>query len=162
MSTRMRIVGVALGAVVGVCAFFIGRPWVRQLQREDDYARMGEQLRACDRDEERCGLVARFYERLCEEDDDEACLDLGQMIEKGRGIAKDPVRAAEMYRRVAASYEKRCERDAEACWRLGLLHEQGRGAPKDPARSAALYRGSCQRGNRAGCQLAARAAGAAR
>ena len=63
------------------------------------------------------GLVARDYRpdprgagymrRACESDDAEACLYYGDFLEQGRGVAPDPRRAIEYFRRSCEKGDKR-------------------------------------------------------
>jgi hypothetical protein len=58
---------------------------------------------------------------------------LARAYEHGEGVAKDPVRAAELYCEAARVG------DAEAAYALGWMYANGRGLPRDDAHAAALF-----------------------
>lgn len=84
------------------------------LERERAWNGMGEHIRACDRDEDRCVKVARFYQERCDDKHDgEACWCLGFLYRRGRGVERDPQRAAELMRRGCTYGEALACRDGQ-------------------------------------------------
>ena len=60
-------------------------------------------------------------------------MNLGRLLDAGKGMAADPRRAAEFY-------ERACDAEVlEACNSLGRLYEQGRGVEVDEFAAARLY-----------------------
>ncbi len=86
------------------------------------------------------GAPARLV-ALAKGGDAEAQVTLGWMYEIGRGVARDPARAAEWYRRAAA------QGDPLAEYALAELYVRGLGVPRDEAAAAALYRAAAEAGN---------------
>ncbi|HEY1559079.1 MAG TPA: tetratricopeptide repeat protein [Kofleriaceae bacterium] len=85
---------------------------------------------ACDREAARC-----FY--------------LGLAFDDGDGVAKDPVKARELY-------GKSCDAgNADSCNNLGVLLNTGRGGAKDHAAALQLFAKACDGGNKDACANAA-------
>jgi TPR repeat protein len=69
------------------------------------------------------------------------------MLESGRGVEKDFVRAAALYR-------KGCEGgNASACYNLGNCYADGRGVSKEPAEAHRFYTRGCELGDEEACRL---------
>ena len=86
-------------------------------------------------------------ERTRQADLDAQC-NLGLMYEQGRGVPRDDVAAAVLYRKVAE------QGHAHGQCNLGFMYEQGRGVPQDDAAAAIWYRKAADRGHdRAQCNL---------
>lgn len=75
---------------------------------------------------------------------------LGKMYEQGRGVAKDPARAAFLYRRAAL-----LQNAAMAKLYLGGLYERGMGVGKDPSLAMAWYLDAAEQGEPAAQNQAA-------
>src|SRR6185503_19793297 len=113
-----------------------------------------------------------LYERLARDDDWRALLDLGQMHEEGKGVPKNPARAAELYERAAERsawararlgivylesqdfskarhWLQRSASDGNGAARnnLGLMHERGLGGPADYRAARELYFRALETGN---------------
>lgn len=90
-------VAVAVPLVV-IAALWIP-PVVDRWQRVSMYDAMGEHIRACERDADRCEKVVEFYRTRCEwARDGEACWLLGLHHRTGHGVERDDLRAAELFR----------------------------------------------------------------
>ena len=76
--------------------------------------------------------------KKAEADDANAQTDLGEIYESGKGLPKDAVKAADLFRQAA---EKGV---ARAQFRLGRMYVRGKGVPKDAARAADLIKQSAQ------------------
>jgi TPR repeat protein len=87
------------------------------------------------------------YKKECDSGELRACGVLGQLYLSGlKGAPKDPVRAAELFRR-------NCDqRLFSSCAYLGTCYERGEGVPKDLAAALRLYRRACDADDRGvGC-----------
>ena len=105
-----------------------------------------------------------LYERLVRDDDSRAMVDLGQMHEEGRGVPKNPARAAQLYEGAAERsnwaraklgilyleskdfskarhWLQRSANDGNGAARnnLGVMHERGLGGPADYRAARDLY-----------------------
>jgi hypothetical protein len=105
----------------------------------------------------------RFLKETCAKDQADSCRQLAEAYETGKnGIAKDPAKAAESYKRAASLYQSQCDaKDADdsACTALARLYEGGRGVAVDAARAAAydkkafaLYQRACDKGEAFECK----------
>jgi hypothetical protein len=74
----------------------------------------------------------------CHTGDAKSCGLLGWMYKTGQGVAKDPVRSAELFRQGCNGG------DAAACNSLGYAHALGAGAPLDGAKAMALFLQACE------------------
>jgi hypothetical protein len=72
---------------------------------------------------------------------------LGWMYEEGNGVARDPARAAALYKQGCDGGE------AGDCTMLGLKYAEGKGVAHDPARAVALYKQGCDGGDSVGCTM---------
>lgn len=82
------------------------------------------------------------------------CKLAGDAYGEGKGVAKDPARAAELYRKACFSVGRYAGREVEACVTLGDMLDKGDGIPRDAARATALYAGACAVGAKT-CELVA-------
>lgn len=85
--------------------------------------------------------AAYWYAKGAGRGDSVAQYTLGKMYEQGRGVAKDPARAASLYRAAAL-----LQNAAMAKLYLGALHERGTGVAKDPALAMAWYLDAAEQG----------------
>lgn len=92
---------------------------------------------------------ARKLQQSCDAGRVKDCVDLAVIYQDGRGVAKDPTRAATLYKRACDGG------NASACFSLGLLYGLGTGVPKDVPRSAALYGQGCDGGVATACSVLA-------
>jgi len=88
-----------------------------------------------------------MLERLCEQDVQAACVELGFCASRGMGMAVDPGRAAALYRSA-------CPSEPGGCFNLALLYKDGRGVPQDLAASLELLEHACDAGMAEGCLMA--------
>jgi TPR repeat protein len=89
--------------------------------------------------------------RFCEQHDWADCFREGARYGDGRGVVRDPVRAARFFA---------CSRDkgsADGFVRLGEAYFEGRGVRRDPIRGVALFREACAGRHPAGCGFLAQA-----
>jgi TPR repeat protein len=89
--------------------------------------------------ETRCGTGADAW----------ACNQLGWAYEKGDGVRKDPVHAAQLY-------DKSCgQGNAWGCYALAYMYDNGTGVKQDAPRSTVLFKRGCDGGELESCgQLA--------
>ena len=74
-----------------------------------------------------------------------ACNNLGNAYSKGKGVAKDPNKAAQFY-------QKACDGgEMQGCSSLAITYEEGRGVTKDLSKAAQLYEKACDGGVMFGC-----------
>jgi uncharacterized protein len=86
------------------------------------------------------------YRKECEKGKARGCYNLGYRYEKGKGIRKDVVRAANLY-------EQSCEMgDILGCNNLGVLYETGNGVPKNVVKAAQLYTRACDKKDYLACR----------
>jgi hypothetical protein len=76
----------------------------------------------------------KTWQPLAEQGDVAALTAVGEIYEKGLGVAPDLQAAAQWYRRAADKGDRRAQMN------LGAMYEQGRGVPKDPAAAVQWYR----------------------
>ena len=80
----------------------------------------------------------------CTRGDGWVCFDIADRLERGAGLAKDPVRALTLYIRA-------CDlKHGEACYRAGVLLDSASGAPDLP-RATQFYRKGCDLNSANGC-----------
>ena len=80
----------------------------------------------------------------CTKGDGRACFDIADRLERGTGVAKDPVRALTFHIRA-------CElKQGEACYRAGTLLDSASSAPDLP-RATQFYRKGCDLKSANGC-----------
>ncbi len=84
-------------------------------------------------------------EALCQHGDAGACSDLGLLYRRGRVVARDDSKAAELYKRACDAGFVR------GCANLAVLYEIGEGVSRDYARSMSLSQSSCQHGDPIAC-----------
>jgi TPR repeat protein len=88
----------------------------------------------------------------CDTGDAEGCMNLAQMYEVGRGVPRDPQRAATLYQRAVTLSQRACDANTlRACTALGVAYAGGIGVPRNDARAVALYQRACDGGEPAGC-----------
>ena len=93
--------------------------------------------------EDRLKLAVWLYE--CEARFERSCTNAGYAYDYGKGVAANPVRAAELYR-------KGCDGGSmQGCTNLGYAYKHGEGVPVDIVRAVDLYRKACDGGNMMGC-----------
>jgi hypothetical protein len=86
-----------------------------------------------------------LFERACDDDEPEGCLELAISHETGRGVPQDYERAGDLYRDV-------CEGDvAIACARLADLHAKGAGVFRDEKMAERLRQKACTLGHAESC-----------
>ena len=74
-----------------------------------------------------------------------ACNNLGNAYSKGKGVAKDPNKAAQFY-------QKACDGGIMVgCTNLGSNYQKGEGVAKDLDKAAQLYQKACDGGEMFGC-----------
>ncbi len=79
-------------------------------------------------------------ERACASERLRSCIGLAYDYTTGRGVAKDPARAANLY-------EKACRGGVVVgCVNLGVLFALGDGVPQDETTAAGYFRTACERG----------------
>jgi len=108
----------------------------------------GEELARQAAQPEAAHVVAHLAPR-CDGGDVRACFRLGQLLTQGRGVTREPARAA-------ALFEKACRSDVRACVDLALLLQQGDGVPRDAARATQLLTSACADGEPYACELRGR------
>lgn len=91
------------------------------------------------------GRALRFATRSCTRGHLPGCKTLGWLHENGRGTARDPRRAREIYGRACDAG------DPGSCKSLGLLLDTGGGGGVDRTRAAALYTRACEGGELEAC-----------
>jgi TPR repeat protein len=90
-------------------------------------------------------VAVALFDRACEDDQLDGCLELALAAEAGRGMPQDFVRAGDLYRDI-------CEEDvAVACARLANLHDLGAGVFRDAELATRLRRKACNLGQRESC-----------
>jgi len=86
-----------------------------------------------------------FYSRACTADRGRGCYRLGVLHAVGKGVPRDPARAAQLY-------EQACRlASAEGCAVAGHARLEGTVAEKDDAAALALFTRACDAGSAAGC-----------
>ena len=89
--------------------------------------------------------AATLYRQGCEQGVAAGCSNLGQLTDRGDGVAKDAAAAARLYQRG-------CDADSPlGCNDLGLDYKDGVGTPNDDARAAQLFARACDLGHADGC-----------
>jgi TPR repeat protein len=81
----------------------------------------------------------------CGAGDMAACVQVGEMLEDGRGAPADAAAAVALYRKACDAAER------SGCFRLGMAHEFGTGLPRDPAQALILYERACAAGHFLAC-----------
>ena len=98
--------------------------------------------------------AAAAFRSACDKGSALGCGALGEMYDKGTGVAKDAFRAASLY-------QEACDGGlALACNNLALDFANGVGVAKDLTRSAALYKQACDGGVAEACSKVSAKAGA--
>ncbi len=87
------------------------------------------------------GSTVATVAELARAGDAEAQATLGWIYETGRGVPRDPARAAKWYERAAR------QGNSLAQYALAELYSRGRGVPRDIAAAARLYRAAAEGGN---------------
>lgn len=82
----------------------------------------------------------KLYRRGVQHDDYRAMVDLGGMVEQGRGVKKDEAQAVRLY-------EQAGDRSKWAQFKLGIMYMQGKGVPKDDAKALQWWQKSADGGN---------------
>ena len=94
--------------------------------------------------EERRSFAVEVYK--CAADYKGGCNNMGVAYMAGRGVAADPVRAVDLYR-------KACDAgDMVGCANLGRCFEAGRGVARDPERARVLLKKACAGGYDHACR----------
>jgi TPR repeat protein len=178
----LRVVGLVLGALgmslVTACDRRAGTPNVgadpAQAAPTGSTISIAAALGDCD-DLKAC-------ERECDAGSSDRCRRLGVTYEFGKGVAKDMLRATQLYEqacdmgasegclsagrmyeyhhgvakddaKAVAYYTRACDlANATGCANLAIMLENGRGTPKDEARAATLYDQACARGAGLACE----------
>jgi TPR repeat protein len=102
-------------------------------------------------------LAASFYGEACDRGHAKACFILGVFHFEGVGVAKDPIKANDLFRKAGDLADKSCAGNSKTavtdCRTLGTIYEFGLGVAPDPARAKILYGKSCQLGDKEACGL---------
>ncbi len=119
-----------------------------------------------------CKTWARVLNAMCEDNDRDACLKVGGILEAGRFIPSDPARAGVTYGRACDlgspqacstllrfvqaggkdAFLRACDHgDGASCFVLGSLFSGGKGVPQDGAIAFDLFSKSCDLGWWRGC-----------
>jgi TonB family protein len=88
-------------------------------------------------------------QQACNSGDMGGCAKLGMKYLNGEGVAKDAVRAAELFKQACDGGS------ATGCFNLGAVCQFGLGVPKDELRAAALFKQACDGDNMQGCFILA-------
>lgn len=100
-------------------------------------------------DEGACGRLMPALEAECARRNGSACGFAASLYERGRGVAADPVRAADFYRQSCDAAERR------GCLAFAMMQTRGDGVPKDAVKSQAALTQLCTDGMPEACaQLA--------
>lgn len=87
-------------------------------------------------------LARGYYQRACDGGDAQACSRLGDIFIDGRGVAKDEIRATQLY----------CDSgDGQKCFTLAEMYDSGQGVAKDQNRAVQLYQRACEKGESQSC-----------
>jgi TPR repeat protein len=81
----------------------------------------------------------------CDGGDVKSCSNLGLLLTKGRGGAKDPAGAVKRFEKACAGA------DALGCGMLGAAYASGEGASKDDGKAATYLQKGCEGGHDASC-----------
>lgn len=74
-----------------------------------------------------------------------SCFNLAVMLEEGKAVPQDKVRAVQ-------HFQQACDGGVAAgCLSLGVIHDEGKGVAKDPAKAARLFQKACEGGAAMGC-----------
>jgi hypothetical protein len=84
--------------------------------------------------------AVKLYRKAVKQDDYRAMVDLGEMLEQGRGVEKDVAQAVQLY-------EQAADRSRWAQFKLGAMYLQGQGVPKSEARALQWWQKSADGGN---------------
>jgi TPR repeat protein len=83
----------------------------------------------------------KFYEKICEEEDAEACKELGVLHYGNKSYSK-----------AAKSYTKACAlKNGEACYWLGILYGEKEGVALDICKMLDYFKKACDNGYYYGC-----------
>ena len=82
----------------------------------------------------------KLYRRGVKQDDYRAMVDLGEMLEQGRGGKKDAAQAVQLY-------EQAADRSRWAQFKLGIMYSQGQGVPTNEAKALQWWQKSADGGN---------------
>jgi hypothetical protein len=93
------------------------------------------------------GRFVPHFSRACDGGDTESCYKLGQIYQRGEGVASDPAQAAQLFEKVCAAREMR------GCLDLALLYDRGEGVTRDPARALQLLQQACDGGEMYACEV---------
>ncbi len=75
------------------------------------------------------------------------CGNLGVLYQKGEGVEKNLIKAAQLY-------TKACElKESFGCGALGMLYENGQGVEKDLRKATQFYSKACKLGNQKACEI---------
>jgi hypothetical protein len=96
-----------------------------------------------------------LFERSCAQSDGPGCYQLGTQFNIGQGgVARDEVRAGELFARARQLAEKGCTGGCQRdCATLAWMLHTGQGVPHDGPRSIALMKAACDGGSPEGCFL---------
>ncbi len=122
------------------------------------------------------------YRKACDSGDGDACDDLGDIYEKGKGVPRDYAKAIQVYRKscdgghqwgcylldqmyelgeggpalkaqTIAAHVKACDGgSSDDCENLGMMYFYGLGENMDRAHAAMLFRNACDGGNAIACE----------
>jgi TPR repeat protein len=90
--------------------------------------------------------VARSLAAACDGGEDAACAALGEFYRAGHGVARNPVRAAELFERACAGTGA-----ADGCLALGELYRVGDTVALDERRAQQLFERACDAGSGRAC-----------
>jgi TPR repeat protein len=90
-----------------------------------------------------------FFEKGCENGDEQACVDLGFSLREGLGTQKDVAKARDMFARGCKKNEQGKWQGKGCVW-LGQAYEDGVGGGKDAASAFELYSQECESDVQAG------------
>lgn len=85
--------------------------------------------------------AARIFQKLADQGDPKAQLQIGYQLEYGEGMPRNPAEASRWYRKSAE------QGNPVAQSNLGLLYEEGRGVREDWAEAVKWYRKSAEQGD---------------
>jgi TPR repeat protein len=86
-----------------------------------------------------------ILEKGCNRGSGAACAHLAYLYAEGNLVARDHIRALELYTRACNLG------DARGCYNVGVNHDMGRGISANHTRAAAAYEDACKAGNSMAC-----------
>lgn len=92
--------------------------------------------------------AVKFYQEGCNNEDMDACSNLGVRYFHGQGVQQDYSKAKELFERACISDQP----IAIACFDLGVMYVLGNGVSKDRIKAKELFKKSCDSGLSEGCK----------